>query len=839
MNSTTPRESVEAAGVDTEALDTESLDTEALDTESAPDVEPVDPDKVAAETEAVDSAADEAEARKLLEALPEEAEVTYERSPIALFRLIISIVSIALVGLLGELLPHAQDGLELDLRQHAGSWTIRMGDLFESVAAAFAITVALLFIGVLIRRRLWRQVLTSAIAMGLGVGIVLVAARVGGMTPGRITPEELLLAGIAGGLAVSTSAFGILRGPLVAWLARAAAVFAVLGSLGSLVSISARIMVVLVGLGAGSLVALALGSATRRLTRRELAAALEMNNLPISTLAPFDADARGSQPWTGELRTGRPIFVKVEAMDQLRANQLFRFWRRLMLRDTGDEAAARSLRRSTEHEAFVAYRAMHVGVRTPSIITTGTIANPDCSFTVFNVVDGTTLADLEEVPEALLRSAWEQINILQRARIAHRDLRAANIMACDKDAWLIDFGFSEAGVSDELLQRDVAEFLASSTVEVGSERAVAAAVSVLGPDRLANALPWIQPLALSKATRSALSKKDFEELRQRSADAARTSLPELPELRRVSLKAVLSILALGLAIYTVLPQITKGMKWNEILTASPGWATAAVAFSFVTYIGAALALMGSVPQRPPLLNTFLAQVASSFTSRITPGKVGGMALNVRYLTKQQIDTGTATTGVAVSTAAGTIVHVLLMVVTVLWAGNIGLPGLKMPQTSTLILAFAVIGGLALLSWLIPPVREWMTKSAWPSLRRGLRSLGEVMRTPSSVALLFGGSAMVTIANIAALAVSLWAFGSRPELSAIALVYLAGSAIASAAPTPGGLGATEAALVAGLAAVKVDEAVAVPAVLLFRGATFWLPILPGWLFFTILQKRGEL
>jgi undecaprenyl-diphosphatase len=40
------------------------------------------------------------------------------------------------------------------------------------------------------------------------------------------------------------------------------------------------------------------------------------------------------------------------------------------------------------------------------------------------------------------------------------------------------------------------------------------------------------------------------------------------------------------------------------------------------------------------------------------------------------------------------------------------------------------------------------------------------------------------------------------------VYLAGSAIGQAAPTPGGLGAVEAALIAGLVSVGLDKEIAV-------------------------------
>jgi uncharacterized membrane protein YbhN (UPF0104 family) len=64
-----------------------------------------------------------------------------------------------------------------------------------------------------------------------------------------------------------------------------------------------------------------------------------------------------------------------------------------------------------------------------------------------------------------------------------------------------------------------------------------------------------------------------------------------------------------------------------------------------------------------------------------------------------------------------------------------------------------------------------------------------------------------------------------------------AAIAAAAPSPGGLGAIEAALVAGLTGVGMQAGPAVSAVLLYRLVTYWLPVAPGWLSWRALQRRG--
>jgi uncharacterized protein (TIRG00374 family) len=87
--------------------------------------------------------------------------------------------------------------------------------------------------------------------------------------------------------------------------------------------------------------------------------------------------------------------------------------------------------------------------------------------------------------------------------------------------------------------------------------------------------------------------------------------------------------------------------------------------------------------------------------------------------------------------------------------------------------------------------------------------------------------------------SLNAFGADVPVATAAVIYLAGAAVATAAPTPGGVGATEAALIAGYTVVGVDPSIAFAAVLLFRLMTFWLPILPGWLALVWLNRSGRL
>jgi undecaprenyl-diphosphatase len=228
--------------------------------------------------------------------------------------------------------------------------------------------------------------------------------------------------------------------------------------------------------------------------------------VPLTRLEQASLDARGSTPYFGTAADGSALFVKALGDDERSADLLFRAYRRIQLHDLGDEKAFSTLRRAVEHEALVALFARTVGVRTPAVVAVAT-AEPNGYVLAYDAIAGRSLDRLEpdEITDEVLRAVWDQLALLRAHRIAHRDLRLANVfLADDGEAWLIDFGFSELAASDVLLSTDLAEMLASSTTKVGVDRAVAAGLAAVGPDVLATALGRLRPPMLSGATRTTL-----------------------------------------------------------------------------------------------------------------------------------------------------------------------------------------------------------------------------------------------------------------------------------------------------------------------------------------------
>jgi undecaprenyl-diphosphatase len=407
---------------------------------------------------------------------------------------------------------------------------------------------------------------------------------------------------------------------------------------------------------------------------------------------------------------------------------------------------------------------------------------------------------------------------------------------------IVDFSFSELAATPRQQDLDVAELLASLAALAGPDRAAAAAVAGLGAQQVARSLPLLQPLALSAATRRAVKGHDGLLTRSRAAAAAASGQepPELARVQRVRPRTLLTIAALAGAFYYLLPQLAEvGNGWHALESAHWIWLPVVLAFSALTYLASAVALLGSVSVRVPFWPTVLAQGASSYINRVSPANVGGMALNVRFLQKSGVEPSAGVTAVGVNALAGAIVHAILLVIFFSWAGRSAARAFKLPSSSKLLAILAIVAAVVGIIMVTRQGRRFAARRLLPSLKSSLASLGRVARSPVRLALLFGGSALVTLAYIGGLVASVKAFGVSASVVQVGTVYLVSSLIAAASPTPGGIGAIEAALGAGLTGIGIPSGPAVSAVLLYRLATYWLPVPPGWYSWRLLQRMEYL
>jgi undecaprenyl-diphosphatase len=594
----------------------------------------------------------------------------------------------------------------------------------------------------------------------------------------------------------------------------------------------------------GAAVLLAFGRPDRRPTLGAIRTALGEAGLPIREVHAASVDARGSTPYFATLDDGTGLFVKVLGSQERAADLMFRVYRFLRFKNVGDDRPFSSLRRTIEHEALIALLARDVGVRTPrlrGIVDVGA----DSMLLAYEMIDGSSLDAVpdEQVTDEVMQAIWQQIGVLRAHRIAHRDLRRANLFVGDDQVpWIIDFGFSEVAVQETILDADVAQMLASLSVVVGAERAVAAAVDVLGTEAVGSALPRLQSKALSGATQESLKahKGLLEDLQQEVIERCGIDDVDFVPLERASRNTIITIVALALATYFLFPQLADlpGII-DQVGAANWGWTPLILLASVTTYIAATMSIAGSVPPRLPAGPLFMASVGSSFASKLAPAGLGGMALNVRFLQKQGVDQAVAVSGVGLNTIAGLIGHVSLVGVFLIWAGRDAFGSFSLPDPKWFVIGIGIVLGLIALSMAIPTTRRLVLDKLLPIIARAFDGVADVVRRPGKVTLLIGGSALVTFSYLTTLYFSTLAFGGGLPFATVGAVFLVGSAVAQAAPTPGGLGAMEAALISGLVAAGMDSTIAVPAVFLYRLFTFWVPILPGWLSFQWLERHEYL
>lgn len=861
--------------------------------------------------------------------------------PSDLMRLLIGVLAIAVLLSIAAFAHGTTTGLEQDINKGTGQAPdilIKMAGLVSSIAVllvpvAFAIERLIKRDGL----RIADGVLAAVLAHGVTLAADLWVAK---SAPGTIQdaltqpqPGDALTDPVHGYLApviAYMTAVGMARRPrwrVVLWVVLLLDAFAML--VGGYTTPFSIVLTVLIGWTVAYGTLYAVGSPNVRPTGQHLMAGLRHVGFhPVTAMRAEDTPDSGDQNDRGRrylvnLEDGPPLDVTVVDREQQAQGFFYRVWRRLTLRGITQRRSIQSLRQALEQEALLAYAAIAAGANAPKLIATSELG-PDAVMLVYEHIGGRSLDALEdsEITDELVRGAWRQVKALQSRRIAHRRLTGDAILV-DRSGkvFVTDLRGGEIAAGDLVLRMDVAQLLTTTGLRVGAERAVAGALEVLGPDAVADCLPLLQPIALSRSTRATLRRLARERAQRereavldasdaakraralehgaaqdtaaagtgpdRAADhkaarkAARKSLrnqkqaekramddaleeareedllsqmrqqvllirPQAPvepvRLERIKARTLFSCIAGAIAAYFLISQVTQADFGAVVEQAEWGWVAAAVGFSALSYVAAAMSLLGFVPERVPFGKTVLAQVAGSFVKLVAPAAVGGVALNTRFLQRAGVRPGLAVASVGASQLFGLGCHILLLAAFGYLTGTERTPSSLTPSR-TVIAGLLTVAVLVLVVTAVPFLRKFVVTRVRSLFAGVVPRMLDVVQRPQKLLTGIGGMLLLTGVFVMCLDASVRAFSGPdvPRLSyaSIAVVFLAGNALGSAAPTPGGMGAVEGALTLGLIAVGLPKEVAAPAVLLYRLLTLWLPVLPGWLCFNHLTRKGEL
>ncbi len=602
------------------------------------------------------------------------------------------------------------------------------------------------------------------------------------------------------------------------------------------------LVTLLIGAAIGSGLRYLTGTNSERPTAAEIAAALSVTLAPVVAIRRIVDTRTENRRYAAQRKDGRLLDVTVFDRDQQAADALYRIYRRLRVTSQVSRSAPLTVNRAVERRTLMAYAVEDAGVPTPRLQAAVRVG-PEAAVIATSHHDGMTLAQLPGEPgDDQLGRVWDAVLKLHARRVTHRALTADHVLLTGEghgEVMLLDPGDGDVAASDLQLRLDLAQLTATVALLVGPERSARLAVRKLGQAEVARLVPLLQPVVLHRSTRAALRRRKevLPALRKRFMGAAPAAAPE--QLERVRLRSVVTLVASIFAAYIVIGQLNR-VSFGRVLQESDwNWVLIGVALSVVTYVGATWSLSGFVLERLSFIRTFLAQLAGTFVTLVTPAAVGGVALNLRYLNKAKVAAADAAASVGVSQVFAFALHITLLIIFAT------ITGASTSRTSFhppgwAYIALGVLGAAILVVLAFPAGLRLVRSRVAPALGQVIPRLLDVAQRPGKLAEGIGGALLLTFAYILCLDASVRAVGSHAQFFPLAVVYLTGSALGSLVPTPGGIGAVELALSGGLSTIAhVPLAYATSAVLLFRLLTFWLPIPIGWVAMSYLQRKDAL
>ncbi|MEZ0362663.1 YbhN family protein [Mycobacterium sp. pUA109] len=580
-----------------------------------------------------------------------------------------------------------------------------------------------------------------------------------------------------------------------------------------------------VGWFVGALVVLVVGTPALEVPLDGAVRALAARGCVVSGLTVLRPAGRGPLVLSGAADT--PALIELYGPNQRSGGAVRQLWRKLRLRATETSPLHASLHRAVEHRALMAVAIGEVGVANTVTVA---LAALDRGWTLYAHSLPRGLPIAEGVDSTPVAAIWESLHRLHHHRIAHGDLRAKEITAADDAVLFGGFGNAEYGATDAQLQSDIAQLLVTTTALYDAGAAVTAAIDAFGKDTVLAASRRLTKTAVPARVRDAvpdakavIAAAREEVKRQTGADQIQAKT-----ITRFTRSQLIQLVLLVALVYVAYPFISAVPTFfSQLRTANWWWALVGLAVSALTYVGAAGALWACANGAVSFRNLSIMQVANTFAATTTPAGVGGLALSTRFLVKGGLSTLRATAAVALQQSVQVIVHVALLIIFSTAAGASADLSHFVPSPTMLYLIAGVALGAVGTFLLVPNLRRWLATAVRPRLTEVSSDLIELAREPRRLALIVLGAAGTTLGAALALWASVEAFGGNTSFVTVTVVTMVGGTLASAAPTPGGVGAVEAALIGGLAAFGVPAAVGVPSVLLYRVLTCWLPVFIGW------------
>lgn len=500
----------------------------------------------------------------------------------------------------------------------------------------------------------------------------------------------------------------------------------------------------------------------------------------------------------------------------------------------------RSAAASNHHHLAMLLGLQHIGLPTPHVY--GVTDTEESSLLVFERDSCAHACALETLEDDDLVSLLHFLDVANGRGYTHRRIMPDTIARMnDGTAVLMGWHNGDCASSNANASLDKMQLLGLLTACVGIERAVAAARSTWGDATLIALAPFVQKAAIPSTTRA------LPGWRPDTLEAMRDALKSLvPEdigdevspvaLSRFTMRSFITMALAVIALVVVAIQLKPDDVIAAMKHASISMAVLCFALSLLAWIGASISLgacMDKDKRHPVAL--FNSQAASGLTAVSMPAGVGPAFVNLQFLRKSGYRGTEATAIMSATWLIQAITTVLLLLVIGVFTGRSTLSG--MIPTNTLISAIGIVALTISVAMIVPPLRRLVVDRYWPLAKAFARQLLDVLSQPAKMLGGTLGSLILNIATGLGFWAALLAFGYQTNPIETLFIFLLANTLGSAVPTPGGIGAVEAALTFAFTSVGVPAAVALSATLLYRVCFYWIRIPLGALAMRWLDRHN--
>ena len=438
--------------------------------------------------------------------------------------------------------------------------------------------------------------------------------------------------------------------------------------------------------------------------------------------------------------------------------------------DPGTGGQIFSSRGQLKERALASYTATDAGVLAPRVLILGEM--PPETLVLASARPYGSTPDGKTSPDQL-KNLCVALRTLHIAGVAHRDLRAANLLVGPKASGFISMAKAQTGASSLARQLDVAQILTTLAELVGAAEAVRAFRDGYGLEDEPAVAAILQPVALAPWGWSAMrsAKGCLAEVRKELAGPDDTSSSPI-RLERFKWRTVLSAIALTVAAFLIVGQLSKVNLLGALKETNPGW-----------FLLAVLAVRRHLPRRRIEPRSLRAQAALSAPRILGPAVDGvcrsGYATDRRPCRSQQPLPSTSGRELGCDRRCcctlpnrqrrhhrAAVGHYRRPH----WFG--GEPIQIVPGTDVLI-GLASIAVVIAILLAIGPTRAFFMVHIWRPVRTAAPRLLEAISQPLRMTVGVSANLLLTSSYVLALYAALLAVGAHPPLLATAAVFLTG------------------------------------------------------------------